>query len=152
MENKIAELERRVQALENPRTLNKDLEDLLRKAGFFQLEQLYKTFESQNVDNYFLVFTAGHERYQVAVMNAGNMVQVAANPDNDTLNAPSHGFKNNDRVWILTTGTLPNPLESAVYNVVSATASSFKLALTPGGTPVNITTRGIGTLFARLFY
>ena len=54
-----------------------------------------------------------------------------------------HQLSTNDLVRVTTSGTLPAPLAiNTDYYAAVLTATTFKLSLTPGGTPVNITTAG----------
>ncbi|MGH6823282.1 MAG: phage tail protein, partial [Methylocella sp.] len=57
---------------------------------------------------------------------------------------PAHGLSNGAVVLFGTTGSLPTGLSAysvtrAFYYVVSATANTFEVALTPGGAPINTT-------------
>jgi hypothetical protein len=48
-------------------------------------------------------------------------------------------------VKVVTTGTLPSPLmPSTLYYITNPTSNSFQLALTPYGTPITLTTVGVG--------
>ncbi|MBB5038661.1 autotransporter-associated beta strand repeat-containing protein [Prosthecobacter dejongeii] len=71
----------------------------------------------------------------------------AASTTTDVLSVPLaqgvHYLINGSPVRLTTVGTLPAPLETGVtYYVVSASTRSFKLALTPDGTPIDITSTG----------
>jgi hypothetical protein len=55
-------------------------------------------------------------------------------------------FLDGQKVWVYSSGTLPNGLVEGYYYIVnSATDATFKLAETEGGTPVEITDAGTGT-------
>lgn len=59
---------------------------------------------------------------------------------NDTITITSHGLTNGDPVQFTTTGTLPTGLSTGTtYYVVSATANTFKVSTTSGGSAVDIT-------------
>ena len=65
---------------------------------------------------------------------------------NDVITCATHGLSNTDTVRLTTTTTLPAGLSAATtYYVVSATTSTFKLSLTSGGDPIDITGTGTGT-------
>lgn len=74
--------------------------------------------------------------------------------DTDTLTSIDgvHQLIDNDSVAVTTTSILPSPLSEIVqYWVVESTSTTFKLSLTAGGSPVNITNTGGGThYFAKL--
>lgn len=57
----------------------------------------------------------------------------------------THGLTNGTAVSFTTTGTLPAPLvPGTIYFVVAAAASTFQVALTPGGAAIATTTAGTG--------
>lgn len=67
----------------------------------------------------------------------------------DTLEAPSHGFANADKVvvWAVPGVALPTGLaEGTVYHVRDATTDDLKLAATAGGAAIDITVVGAGFL------
>lgn len=66
----------------------------------------------------------------------------------DKLVSTAHGFVDGDLVYIPTViGTVPAGLaENTDYYVRDATANDFKLAETPGGAAIDITSAGSGTL------
>jgi len=66
---------------------------------------------------------------------------------NDTLFSVAHGMADGDRVMLLNVfaETLPTGLaEGTIYFVVSSASNSFKVSLTSGGAPVDITALGGG--------
>jgi|TARA_Y100000289_G_scaffold53749_1_gene55858 hypothetical protein len=66
----------------------------------------------------------------------------------DTLTSNSHAFTNGDRVNITSTGgSVPGGLAAGTqYFVVGTTANTFQLSATEGGSAVNITDSGSGTI------
>ncbi len=57
-----------------------------------------------------------------------------------------HGLTNGQRIKVDSSGVLPDPLEATTYYyIISATSSTFKLALSRGGTEIDITDTGTGT-------
>lgn len=78
---------------------------------------------------------------------------VTADAGLDTLNATAHGFVDNDRVLIASSGTLPGGLFASIaYYVVSATANAFKVSRSRGGSAINITSTGTGTITAQFTF
>lgn len=75
-------------------------------------------------------------------------VSVTSTDVDTTANAFSrdgHPYYEGLGVTVITTGTLPSPLAVATnYYIVNPTTDTFQLALTPYGTPIDITTQGIG--------
>lgn len=63
----------------------------------------------------------------------------------DVITSPGHCLKDTDTIRVSSTTTLPAGLTaSRVYYVRDATASTFKVAVTSGGTAVDITDTGTG--------
>lgn len=74
----------------------------------------------------------------------------------DTVNSASHGFTNGTVVTFYTrTGTMAGGINTtydsinpqSYYSVINATADTFQISLTQGGSAVDITSDGSGTLF-----
>jgi hypothetical protein len=61
-------------------------------------------------------------------------------------NLNNHGLRNNEKVQLLTTGTLPDGLDAeTIYYARVIGANSFSLATEPNGVSVNATSAGSGT-------
>ena len=64
----------------------------------------------------------------------------------DIINKTSHGLFDNNVIVLSTSSSLPSPLLiNTGYYIVASTVNSFKLSTTLGGTPVDLTTLGVGT-------
>ena len=71
----------------------------------------------------------------------------------ETLTSNAHGYANGTAVQVASTATLPGGLSaSTTYYVVGATANTFQLALTSGGSPINLTSAGTGTITSNQVY
>ena len=69
-----------------------------------------------------------------------------ANASTEVCTSTAHNLHNGDPVTVSSTTTLPAGLSAGVtYYVISATANTFQLSATPGGSAVNITDTGTGT-------
>jgi hypothetical protein len=71
---------------------------------------------------------------------------LAADATADTITLTAHGLLN-DRTVMINAKTAVGPALATVYYVTQATANTFKLALTKGGTPVDVTTSGTVDLY-----
>lgn len=59
-----------------------------------------------------------------------------------------HNLANGTMVAVGTTDTLPSPLTiSGVYFVINRTGNTFQLSSSSGGSPIDLTTTGLGTNF-----
>lgn len=75
-----------------------------------------------------------------------------ADPGTDTLTALNHGFSNDERVVLVSTGLFPGGLsDTAPYFIINATANTFQLSTTLGGSAVNITNAGTPNNFVYYF-
>lgn len=81
----------------------------------------------------------------------GSMTIESADASANTLTSTAHGFTDGMQTQVrVTGGVLPGGLaEDTFYYVVSATTDTLKLATTPGGTAIDLTTPGSG--FMQLF-
>ena len=74
--------------------------------------------------------------------NAGNPKEYIADPTAYTFTCPGHGYVNTNKV-VIYGDTVPSGLtEGTVYYVVNATANTFQIAATAGGSAINFTTAG----------
>ena len=63
----------------------------------------------------------------------------------EVITITAHGFVDGDQVYVSTDTTLPAPLAaSTLYYIISATANTFQLSLTSGGSAIDLTTQGTG--------
>lgn len=70
---------------------------------------------------------------------------VDANTDTCTANA--HGFANGQKVRVSSSGDMPEPIVAGTdYWLVAVATNTFQLATTKGGSAINLTSEGSGTL------
>ena len=81
--------------------------------------------------------TAAHTTDQATNVNTGT----------DTITATAHGLSTNNVVHLSSSGTIPGGLATRTkYYLVNVTANTYQLSLTEGGSAVDITSTGSGTL------
>jgi hypothetical protein len=77
--------------------------------------------------------------------NGGTLKQFATMDDtNDTLYSEAHGYSNTNTVVVWGSNLPPGISVGTVYYVRDAATDSFKLALTSGGTAIDLTDEGEG--------
>ena len=82
----------------------------------------------------------------VPTINDGRGKAFTGEADDDFITCASHGLNDTDKVTLQGT-SLPTPLTAATtYYVRDKTANTFKLATSSGGTAINITVDGSGTV------
>ena len=86
-------------------------------------------------------------RYQSWDLGSGAKTITTVDDTNDDLEVTAHGFVNGDVVKVHASSTMPGGLSATrTYYVVNATANDFQLATTSGGTAIDITSAGSGTV------
>lgn len=76
--------------------------------------------------------------------NGGSPKEFVATPSSDLINCPAHGYGDTQKI-VFYGGTPPGGLtEGTVYFVRDATADTFKVAATAGGTAIDLTSAGSG--------
>jgi hypothetical protein len=74
--------------------------------------------------------------------NAGSPKEFIATAATDTFTCPGHGYVNTNKVVIYGDTVPAGLIEGTVYYVVGATADTFQLAATAGGSAIDITSAG----------
>jgi len=80
----------------------------------------------------------------------GTIYTVTGSASADTLTKTSHGWANTTPIMVrVSGGSLPAPLQpDSVYYVVNTATDTFKVASVSGGTAIDLTTDGTGTIEA----
>jgi hypothetical protein len=79
-------------------------------------------------------------------------VRFTVNVTSNVLTVTGHSFADTDTVYVFTSDTLPSPLvNGTTYYIRDSTGTTFKLALTSGGTAIDITTAGTGIHYINWF-
>lgn len=120
-----------------------------------------KGYDVKTAADRFLVYSSAFRTLKVmsvtsvtGIAPSDRFANFTANAGTDIITSAAHGLVNGDQVNFLTDGTLPGGLEIIDYNypwtgelyyVVNKATNTFQVSLTPGGTPVNITSAGSGT-------
>lgn len=109
-------------------------------------------FASDASDQIYYAYNVAANTFQLTYTKADSAISnqgVSADPATDTLSFSNHGFVENDRIEFTTTGTLPTGLSANThYYAVNVSQNFFQVSTTEGGSAVNITGAGSGTLTA----
>jgi len=114
-------------------------------------------YDVKNSADRFKIFTSSfqalkiHSTYTATIkVPTGNDGEFTVNTTTNVFTSAGHGLDDGEMIRFETAGTLPEPLEDistgAIYYIISATTDTFKVSLTSGGTEIDITTSGSGTL------
>lgn len=80
-----------------------------------------------------------------------NAVTVTADAGTDAFTAADHGFQNGDPVTVAATTSVPGGLtEGTTYYVRGATTNTFQVATAAGGSAIDLTSAGSGTITVAL--
>jgi hypothetical protein len=145
LETQINDYKKKVDDLYNSATLPQQFIDALIKTGFLKVDLLlnYTSAANQEFRTLFVkhfdkttALTGYDYRYYINFTAATS----------DTCTANGHSLEDDYQVYLISTGTLPAPLSSAIpYYIINSSTNTFKLSTSLGGSAVNITDIGSGT-------
>ena len=98
------------------------------------------------IENFSAGVTAQHEYDFADVDLANTNAPVTLQGAADTVTRSSHGYNNGDIVKLYNIVTTTGISANNPYYVISATANTFQLSLTPGGAAIDLVTDGSATL------
>jgi hypothetical protein len=84
--------------------------------------------------------------YVTGTVGISDAVAVTLQDTGDTVTRTAHGLANGTPVSFATLVTTTGVIINTTYYVISATANTFQLALTVGGSAIALTTNGSGTV------
>lgn len=116
-----------------------------------------KGYDVKTAADRYLVYSSAFRTLKIlntytftAVTPRNNNGTFTANAGTDTLTSAGHGLTNGETINFSTTGTMPGGLDTFdngfFYFVVNVTTNTFQVSLTPGGSAIDITSSGSGTL------
>lgn len=156
LQNKVAELTKKVDALYSTSNFPAQITNNLKKIGFMLINKNvgYLTGSNNEWDNLFVEFL--NRETVITGKPSYYYIRFTANPSNDTLNTNTF-IEDGTEVWLLTNGVLPvnsatgDPLLTGVpYYIRDATNTTCKLASSVGGAAINLTTSGSGTHYLNI--
>lgn len=153
MKRKIDELERKVNELsawKEART-RQQLTYPLDETSFGILNDKFLSIDNRII----YMGVGGREFPSYIVKQGGKYGEISAfNPVIFTANASTNvitasiSLPDDTQVFLLTTGTLPDPLSTVIpYYIISSSGNTFKLSTSSGGSEVDITDTGTGIHF-----
>lgn len=144
-QSQINALEARIRALEEPNFFSDKFIELLIQTGFLKLDSRI-SYESQLQRIYYMLFVRAIDDVYVISATPNEYIQpFTVNVTTNVINSNLNGLSDDQQVTLTSTGSLPSPLLTGqFYYVIDATANSFKLSLTAGGSAIDITDTGVG--------
>jgi len=145
LEQKVADLSRKVEDFTNPALIPEQFLKALVSKGFVRADFDIITFENASAGTFPSFMADFKEKRGLISYTPSDRLVLYTARTNDTLTSVNHGLSNTQQVYALTTGQHPAPLNpQQVFFVRDATTDTFKVALSSGGAAVNITTVGSG--------
>jgi hypothetical protein len=150
LKRKIQELEKKIEDLNNPALIPESFIDALVKRGFLQEKLKLNYISASNTE--FVTLFINHRNNTTALTGFDYRYFVPFTAaTSDTCTSVGHSLEDDYQVYLITTGTLPAPLSSAVpYYVINASTNTFKLSASLGGAAVNITDTGLGAHYLQV--
>ena len=153
LRNEIQVLKRKIDELNNPATISEQFLDALVKKGFFRYDNTkILTYTNPRGKDFYSVFAKyGNENTVLSIEDQANFVRIESiNTSTNTITITNHGWADTTPVYVVSTNQFPGGLGPQVqYYVRDSATNTFKLALSPGGTAVDITSVGAGATFIR---
>jgi len=145
-EQKINELERRVNELENPQKLSDQFIEAIRTAGFLQFVKELVIYAGPSARAFPSIFVNIQSKiYSLLAENPAKYSEWYKKAS-ATLLYSQNNLANGQQVYLHSTGTLPAPLSDvAPYWVTGVTGNSFSVESPAGGGAITMTNSGIGT-------
>ena len=150
LQNKVTELEKKVNDLFSPSTLSEDFISTLVSRGFIRAIQKIDYVSASN--NYFRNIITEFLNTNVVLTGVDRAYYVKFTAStSDTCTSDTKAPDNNTAVYLISTGTLPAPLiETTQYYIINSSGNTFKLSTTVGGAAVNITSAGSGAHYLHI--
>jgi len=145
LERQVKELTKQVDDFTNPTTMPEQFLKTLSDKGFVRFKTGLTTYTNPSGLEF--------KSYIAEFLNTAGLISYTPKPyllkftaaTSDVCTSPNHNMIDDLGVYVVSTGVFPAPLgNTAQYFIIDATANTFKLALSPGGTAVDITSTGGG--------
>jgi len=145
LERQVKELTKQVDDFTNPTTMPEQFLKTLSDKGFVRFKTGLTTYTNPSGLEF--------KSYVAEFLNTGGLISYTPKSyllkftaaTSDVCTSPNHQMIDDLGVYVVSTGVFPAPLgNTAQYFIIDATANTFKLAESRGGTAVDITSTGGG--------
>ena len=151
--NKVGELSKKLESLSSPASLPSDLVEALVQKGFIKYDnKKVITYTNPSGKDFIAMFARyANETILINIEPTENYSLIESiDVSGNIITITNHGLSDTQMCYVATTNTAPGGLSTqTIYYVRDATADTFKLALTSGGTAINITSVGAGNNYIR---
>lgn len=151
MEERIRQLENRINELERPNKLSDNLRKLLIAEGFLKFEKELWFTSGANIAIINMFIKAKDSDYVLSALPNDYFKEFTVGISANTIITKGHGMPSGSQVVFYSTGTLPSPLNNGIsYYVINPTADTFQASI-DGINPIDITNLGIGVHYWQYF-
>ena len=147
LEKAIKDLELKIAELTNPVLIPDSFLKTLEDKGFLRYKSEITTFTNASGRDFISMLVGYNGRNALISFDPLSSYRIFTANVSNVCTSLAHGLSDGFSVSVMNQGgELPAPLNSSTtYYVISATTDTFKLATSPGGTEIDITTAGTGT-------
>lgn len=153
LKSEVDSLKKKIEDLTNPATISEQFLDTLVKKGFFRYaDTKILTYTNPSGKDFYAVFAKyGNENTVISIEDQTNFVKIESiNTSTNVITITRHGWADTTPVYVVSTNQFPGGLGPQVqYYVRDATTDTFKLAASPGGVAIDITSVGAGANYIR---
>lgn len=151
MEERIRQLEERVRQLEKPTKLTDEWKKLLRAEGYLKYRGELSFTSAANILYRLFILEAFGDPFTVSVGWLSDFNEFKVDTATNTIISKNHGLADDKQIDFYSNGQLPSGIDGTAitYWVVNPTQDTFQVALTALGTPIDITSGGVGIHYWR---
>ena len=153
MEERIRQLEERIRQLEKPTKLTEEWKKLLMAEGYLKYRGELSFTSAANILYQIFILEAFGNPFTVVAGSLSDYNEFKVDVTNNTIISKNHGLADDKQIDFYSNGQLPGGIDAPgiVYWVVNPTQDTFQVALTAFGTPIDITSGGIGVHYWKYF-
>jgi hypothetical protein len=145
LKRKVEELEKKINEFTNPALISEQFLTNLVKKGFMRVKTILQYNNTSGLEFRTLFIDHNEQITALTGFDRNYYIQFTA-ATSDTCTSYGHTLQDDDQVYLISTGTLPSPLNNTTpYYIINSSTDTFKLSTSVGGAAVNITSVGSGT-------
>ena len=153
MEERIRQLEERIRQLERPTKLTDKWKKLLMTEGYLKYKGKLSCPSAAGILYQIFILEAFGNPFTVVAGSLSDYNEFKVDVTNNTIISKNHGLADDKQIDFYSSGQLPGGIDApgGTYWVVNPTQDTFQVALTAFGTPIDITSGGVGIHYWKYF-
>ena len=147
LQEQVTKLSEKLEQFTNPALMPDAFVQTLEEKGFLRYKSEITTFTNASGRDFISMLVGYNNETALISFDPLSSYRIFTANVSNVLTSLNHGLSDGFSVSVMNQGGgLPAPLNSSTtFYVINATTSTFKLATSPGGTEIDITTVGTGT-------